>query len=242
MNAPLRRPGSGSGPTAADRNGRSRSAADANPPPLKRAPSFHDEKQESPDDSPVPFPCLAHTSGGERRMPPRSGDSVGIRTRDPQLRRLLLYPTELRNRSDTAKLAQLFRICNTGLPGFDHGPRDKRPTTGPAPIPPVKLRSATYEKAPQRPSSASSDRPSSQRRVVRITRRKATRRSDEKRSFGPNSAKRKKNRSYRIAPDRAHTDSAKRTNGIPTRRPDGTGPIRDTPCKIRSCYRIRPFR
>lgn len=94
---PLRRPGSGSGPTAADRNGRYRSAADANPPPLKRAPSFHDEKQESPDDSPVPFPCLAHTSGGERRMPPRSGDSVGIRTRDPQLRRLLLYPTELRN-------------------------------------------------------------------------------------------------------------------------------------------------
>ena len=105
-------------------------------------------------------------------------------------------------------------------PGFGHGPRDKHPTTGPAPIPPVKLRSATYEKAPQRPSSASSDRPSSQRRVVRITRRKATRRSDEKRSFGPNSAKRKKNRSYRIAPDRAHTDSAKRTNGIPTRRPD----------------------
>ena len=38
------------------------------------------------------------------------------------------------------------------------------------------------------------------RRVVRITRRKAARRSDEKRSFGPN--------------------SAKRTNGIPTRRPD----------------------
>lgn len=94
---PLRRPGSGSGPTTADRNGRYRSAADANPPPLKRAPSFHDEKQESPDDSPVPFPCLAHTSGGERCMPPRSGDSVGIRTRDPQLRRLLLYPTELRN-------------------------------------------------------------------------------------------------------------------------------------------------
>ena len=58
------------------------------------------------------------------------------------------------------------------------------------------------------------------RRVVRITRRKAARRSDEKRSFGPNSAKRKKNRSYRIAPDRAQTDSAKRTNGIPTRRPD----------------------
>ena len=25
-------------------------------------------------------------------------DSVGIRTRDPQLRRLLLYPAELRNR------------------------------------------------------------------------------------------------------------------------------------------------
>ena len=48
-----------------------------------------------------------------------SGDSGAVRTRDPQLRRLLLYPTELRNRSDTAKLAQLFRICNTGLPGFD---------------------------------------------------------------------------------------------------------------------------
>ena len=29
--------------------------------------------------------------------PPPSGDSVGIRTRDPQLRRLLLYPAELRN-------------------------------------------------------------------------------------------------------------------------------------------------
>ena len=28
-----------------------------------------------------------------------SGDSVGIRTQDPQLRRLLLYPTELPNRS-----------------------------------------------------------------------------------------------------------------------------------------------
>ena len=26
------------------------------------------------------------------------GDSVGIRTQDPQLRRLLLYPAELRNR------------------------------------------------------------------------------------------------------------------------------------------------
>ena len=29
-------------------------------------------------------------------------DSVGIRTQDPQLRRLLLYPTELPNRSDFA--------------------------------------------------------------------------------------------------------------------------------------------
>ena len=28
-----------------------------------------------------------------------SGDSVGIRTQDPQLRRLLLYPAELRNRA-----------------------------------------------------------------------------------------------------------------------------------------------
>ena len=28
------------------------------------------------------------------------GDSVGIRTQDPQLRRLLLYPAELRNQKD----------------------------------------------------------------------------------------------------------------------------------------------
>ena len=35
-------------------------------------------------------------------------DSVGIRTQDPQLRRLLLYPTELRNRlsiSDAVRFA-----------------------------------------------------------------------------------------------------------------------------------------
>ena len=151
-------------------------------------------------------------------------------------------PTELRNRSDTAKLAQLFRICNTSdrVSATDRGTSIRRPVLLPYPL--SNCARPHNEKAPQRPSSASSDRPSSQRRVVRITRRKAARRSDEKRSFGPNSAKRKKNRSYRIAPDRAHTDSAKRTNGIPTRRPDGTGPIRDTPCKIRSCYRIRPFR
>ena len=31
------------------------------------------------------------------------GDSVGIRTRDPQLRRLLLYPAELRNHPDSWK-------------------------------------------------------------------------------------------------------------------------------------------
>ena len=32
-----------------------------------------------------------------------SGDSVGIRTQDPQLRRLLLYPAELRNRPSFLK-------------------------------------------------------------------------------------------------------------------------------------------
>ena len=32
------------------------------------------------------------------------GDPVGIRTRDPQLRRLLLYPTELRNQFAEAKI------------------------------------------------------------------------------------------------------------------------------------------
>ena len=170
------------------------------------------------------------------------GDSGAVRTRDPQLRRLLLYPTELRNRSDTAKLAQLFRICNTSdrVSATDRGTSIRRPVLLPYPLsncarPHMKrLRNAPLPlHRIVRPHI---------RRVVRITRRKAARRSDEKRSFGPNSAKRKKNRSYRIAPDRAHTDSAKRTNGIPTRRPDGTGPIRDTPCKIRSCYRIRPFR
>ena len=31
------------------------------------------------------------------------GDSVGIRTQDPQLRRLLLYPAELRNRPSFLK-------------------------------------------------------------------------------------------------------------------------------------------
>lgn len=187
-------------------------------------------------------PAITVCCNREKFVSIQVGDPVGIRTLDPQLRRLLLYPTELRNRSDTAKLAQLFRICNTSdrVSATDRGTSIRRPVLLPYPL--SNCARPHNEKAPQRPSSASSDRPSSQRRVVRITRRKAARRSDEKRSFGPNSAKRKKNRSYRIAPDRAHTDSAKRTNGIPTRRPDGTGPIRDTPCKIRSCYRIRPFR
>ena len=44
-------------------------------------------------------------------------DSVGIRTQDPQLRRLLLYPTELPNRSlyfskVAAKICYFFEICN----------------------------------------------------------------------------------------------------------------------------------
>ena len=159
------------------------------------------------------------------------GDSGAVRTRDPQLRRLLLYPTELRNRSDMAKLTQLFRICNTSdrVSATDRGTSIRRPVLLPYPL--SNCARPHNEKAPQRPSSASSDRPSSQRRVVRITRRKAARRSDEKRSFGPNSAKRKKNRSYRIAPDRAHTDSAKRTNGIPTRRPTVPGQFEARPAK-----------
>ena len=37
-------------------------------------------------------------------------DSVGIRTQDPQLRRLLLYPTELPNRS-LCFLAEKFALC-----------------------------------------------------------------------------------------------------------------------------------
>ena len=40
-------------------------------------------------------------------------DSVGIRTQDPQLRRLLLYPTELRNhRFKGAKLQQIAEYSN----------------------------------------------------------------------------------------------------------------------------------
>ena len=59
-----------------------------------------------------------------------SSDSVGIRTQDPQLRRLLLYPAELPNRSvmffclslgmrditrdkSGCKGSVFFRICNT---------------------------------------------------------------------------------------------------------------------------------
>ena len=43
-----------------------------------------------------------------------SGDSVGIRTQDPQLRRLLLYPAELRNRalSQTNKENTVFFVFN----------------------------------------------------------------------------------------------------------------------------------
>ena len=33
-----------------------------------------------------------------------SGDSVGIRTQDPQLRRLLLYPAELRNQRTISEM------------------------------------------------------------------------------------------------------------------------------------------
>ena len=35
------------------------------------------------------------------------GDSGAIRTRDPQLRRLLLYPTELRNLLSAAKIIKI---------------------------------------------------------------------------------------------------------------------------------------
>ena len=89
------------------------------------------------------------------------GDSGAARTRDPQLRRLLLYPTELRNRSDTAKLAQLFRICNTSdrVSATDRGTSIRRPVLLPYPL--SNCARPHNEKAPQRPSSASSDRPSS---------------------------------------------------------------------------------
>ncbi len=42
------------------------------------------------------------------------GDSGGIRTPDPQLRRLLLYPAELRNLNPAAKL-NLFPVCATAI-------------------------------------------------------------------------------------------------------------------------------
>ena len=45
-----------------------------------------------------------------------AGDSAEARTRDPQLRRLLLYPTELRNQSAGAKIAIIIRIVgNVGI-------------------------------------------------------------------------------------------------------------------------------
>ena len=70
-------------------------------------------------------------------------------------------PTELRNRSDTAKLAQLFRICNTSdrVSATDRGTNIRRPVLLPYPL--SNCARPHNEKAPQRPSSASSDRPSS---------------------------------------------------------------------------------
>ena len=41
-------------------------------------------------------------------------DSGATRTRDPQLRRLLLYPTELRNPVQAAKI-RFFSICTTSI-------------------------------------------------------------------------------------------------------------------------------
>ena len=45
-----------------------------------------------------------------RRLPSR--DSVGIRTRDPQLRRLLLYPAELRNQKRLQNYSFFFEFPN----------------------------------------------------------------------------------------------------------------------------------
>ena len=45
-----------------------------------------------------------------RRHPSR--DSVGIRTRDPQLRRLLLYPAELRNQKRLQNYSFFFEFPN----------------------------------------------------------------------------------------------------------------------------------
>ena len=41
------------------------------------------------------------------------GDSVGIRTQDPQLRRLLLYPAELRNRANSSAKIHIFFVFPT---------------------------------------------------------------------------------------------------------------------------------
>ncbi len=65
---------------------------------------------------------------------------------------------------------------------------------------------------------------------------------EKKRPFDPNSAECEKNRSYRFAPDGAYTDTPEADERHSDVQADGTGPIRDAPCKIRSCYRIRPFR
>ena len=62
--------------------------------------------------------CPSHSASGSL------GDSVGIRTQDPQLRRLLLYPTELRNPPAFVRFLLKARVCflrhksNTNPPTF----------------------------------------------------------------------------------------------------------------------------
>ena len=48
----------------------------------------------------IPDQDLREEDKAIKHYPAQKGDSVGIRTQDPQIRNLLLYPAELRNQTN----------------------------------------------------------------------------------------------------------------------------------------------